>query len=125
VSDPYEDEDEERPWERRGSMRLDCEPHRARLVLRLGLTSLVLGALSLCFGLTGLLGLPLGLAAWYMARQDVLKMQAGLMDRRGEKRTRRGGDAGLFGAILSLLLTVAWAGFFVDRYLPPPYGNGP
>jgi hypothetical protein len=119
------DEDEEVPWEGRGSQRRDCEPHRARLVRPLGVLSLALGALACCGGVTGLIGLPLGVAAWKMAREDLAKMRAGLMDRRGERRTRQGGDCGLFGLILSLLFLIAWALLALDHFLPPPYGSGP
>jgi hypothetical protein len=118
------DDDEELPWERRGSMRLDCEPHRAGLVRLMGVASLVLGVLAVCGGVTGLVALPLGIAAWTMAREDLPKMHAGLMDRRGEKKTRQGGDAGLIGLILSLLCLAFYALLALDRLLPPPYGTG-
>jgi hypothetical protein len=120
-----EQEEDELPWERRGYMRLDCEPHRARLVRFLGIASLVLGVLSLCGGVTGLAALPMGVAAWTMARADLAKMRAGLMDPRGEKRTHQGGDCGLFGMLLSLLALGFWALLFLDKVLPAPYGRGP
>jgi hypothetical protein len=123
MAEPFDDE-EERPWERFGVMRRDCEPHRARLVGYLGGASLVLGILSLCTGVTGLLGFPLGVAAYVMAYRDLAKMHAGLMDRRGQRRTRQGGDNGLIGALLSLLLAAGWAFLYLDKVLPPPYGRG-
>jgi hypothetical protein len=119
------DEDEELPWERRGRMRLDCEPHRAGLVRLLGGASLALGVLAVCGGVTGLIALPMGITAWAMAREDLAKMRAGLMDRRGGDRTRRGGDNAAFGVILSLLCLVFYALLLLDRILPPPYGTGP
>jgi len=117
------DEDEELPWEGRGRMRLDCEPHRAGLVRLLGAASLVLGVLAVCGGVAGLVGLPLGIAAWTMARADLAKMQAGLMDRRGERRTRLGGDNAVFGILLSLLCLAFYGLVALDRLLPPPYGT--
>ena len=119
----YEDDDV-RPWEGRGRIRLDAEPHRAALVERLGLASLLLGVLSFLGGAAGIPGLPLGITALVMAHRDLAKIRAGTMDRRGEARTRRGGDAGLVGLLLSLLGAVGWAVFFLDRYLPPPWGRG-
>jgi len=120
----HSDEDDESPWQRRGAMRLDCEPHRGELVSLLGTASLVLGVLSLCGGVTGLVGLPMGIAAWRMARADLAKMRAGLMDRRGEPKTRRGGDNAVFGILLSLLFVAVYALLVLDRFLPAPYGTG-
>ncbi len=118
------DEHKELPWQRPGRMRLDCEPHRADLVRFLGVASLVLGVLAICGGVAGLIGLPLGIAAWTMARSDLPKMEAGLMDRRGEKRTRQGGDNAVFGILLSLLCVAFYGLVVLDRFLPPPYGTG-
>ncbi len=117
-------EEEELPWEEDRAIRRDCEPHRAKLVSNLGVAGLLFGVVSFCGGATGLLGLPLGLTALVMAHRDLAKIRAGTMDRRGEKRTRRGGDAGLVGALLSLVGAAAWAALVVDRFLPPPYGSG-
>jgi hypothetical protein len=125
MSGHSDDEDEELPWRRRRAMRLDCEPHRGQLVRLLGTTSLVLGVLSFCGGVTGLVGLPMGVVAWKMARDDLAKMQAGLMDRRGERKTRRGGDNAVFGVLLSLLFVAVYALLVLDRMLPAPYGTGP
>lgn len=117
------DEGEKLPWERRGRMRLDCEPHRAGLVRLLGGASLALAVLAFCGGVTGLIALPMGVTAWVMARDDLAKMRAGLMDRRGAGRTRQGGDCAVFGVILSLLCLGFYALLLLDRLLPPPYGT--
>ena len=106
-------------------MRLDCEPHRARLVRFLGIAGLILSVVALCGGVAGLVGLPCSLAAWIMAREDLAKMRAGVMDPRGERRTRQGGDCGVFGLILSLLFVGFWALVLLDRLLPAPYGTRP
>jgi hypothetical protein len=118
------DEDEELPWERRGLMRLDCEPHRGGLVRLLGGVSLVLGALAMCGGVTGLVGLPMGIAAWKMGHEDLAKMRAGLMDRRGQGKTRQGCDCAVFGMLLSLFFLGGYALLVLDRILPPPLGTG-
>lgn len=117
-------EEEEAPWEGRDAIRLDCEPHRATLISRLGLASLVFGLASFCLGITGLAGLPMGIATLVMAHRDIAKMRTGHMDRRGEKRTRQGGDMGLYGAVLSFLGAAFHIGMVADRFLPPPYGRG-
>jgi hypothetical protein len=117
------DEDRELPWERRGAMRLDCEPHRGGLVRLLGAAGLALGALASCGGVTGLIGLPMGLTAWLMARDDLARMRAGVMDRRGERLTRQGADTGFVGAVLSLFFVACYALLALDRMLPPPYGT--
>ena len=102
-------EGEKPPWEQPWATRRDCEPHRGELVRLLGFASLVLGALTLCTCVTAFLALPMGTAAWVMARKDLAMMRAGLMDPRGEWDTRQGGDWGRLGVILSLLLPVCFA----------------
>jgi hypothetical protein len=116
-------DDDELPWQRRGVTRLDCEPHRGSMVRLLGGASLALSALAVCGGVTGLVALPMGIAAWVMSREDLAKMSAGLMDRRGERRTRQGGDCAVFGVLLSLLCLGFYALLALDRLLPPPYGT--
>src|SRR5712691_7445887 len=62
-------EDNERPWSEPEQFqgRRDAEPHRGTLILVLGIVSIVASALGGCFvGLGGLIGLPLGIAAWVM-----------------------------------------------------------
>jgi LSD1 subclass zinc finger protein len=109
-------EDEETgAWEEpsRG-LRRDCEPHRGFWVSLLGNGSTVLGALAipLC-GVPGLVGLPLGIAAWVMGNADLVKMQAGLMDPAGRSRTRSGRDCGIVGLTLSGLCIVGYALLFL------------
>jgi hypothetical protein len=97
------DRDEVPPWEQLGAVRRDCEPHRAGLVLWLGMFGIVSGAASLLFFFPLLVGLPLGLAAWWMGRRDLAKMRKGLMDPSGEGDTWWGTRQGRRGVILSLL----------------------
>jgi hypothetical protein len=63
-----------------GEVRRDGEPHRGPFLKALGEVSMLLGLLSFC-----LLGFPLGLWAWRMARQDQEKMHAGLMNPDGKE----------------------------------------
>jgi hypothetical protein len=82
---------EERPWEEPG--RRDAEPHRGGLVLALGILSIV----------TGVFGLPLGLAAWIMGRRDLGKMRANRMDREGKGVTEAGMICGMVGTVFGTL----------------------
>ena len=105
------------PWEQPGCFRRDCEPHRGDMLWWLGCASFILGNLALvpCFvGLPNLLGTPLGLTTWMLARSDLAKMQKGVMDPRGEKITA---EARLFGVVAFLLLpcvnSVCWLPFVI------------
>jgi hypothetical protein len=78
---------DERPWEGPGSDRRDFEPHRGKLLITLGQTARGLGFLSFCLLLPALLGLPLGLLVWGLARHDLIKMERGAMDPNGVVET--------------------------------------
>jgi hypothetical protein len=105
---PADDEDD-RPWERRGAVRRDCEPHRAALLAALGGASLVVGGCFGCIPATGFLALPAALLTFDLARRDLMEMRAGRMDPAGEGQTRRAqyraGVAVLFGGF-NILVTV-------------------
>jgi len=105
------DPDDPRPWERPGEVRRDCEPHRGRLLLWLGIASWVCGLASLALVVPALLGLALGLTTLVLARRDLAKMEAGLMDPAGAGLVRRASGYAVVGTILSLvgLLTLACA----------------
>jgi hypothetical protein len=119
----YEDDG---PRRVRARVRRDCEPHRAGLVLTLGVVSLVL--LVIC----GPIGLALALAAWVMGRADLHKMRAGEMDPEGLASTQAGWVCGILGTVLNLLWVIGCAGFWGlvlweqdtasrrPRYSPPP-----
>jgi hypothetical protein len=85
-----EDEDySRRPWRR------DYEPHRAGLILALGIIGLVACALTAPF-------------AWALGSQDLAAMRAGRMDPEGEGMTRAGQVCGIIGTLfLALQLLVA------------------
>jgi hypothetical protein len=106
--------EDDRPWEQRdrwgGGVRRDAEPHRATLVLVLGIVSVVM------FSFCGLIGLALGIMAWVMGARDLKKMAAGEMDPAGEGNTRAGMICGIVGTILNVIWTlimVLWVVFEV------------
>jgi hypothetical protein len=91
------------PWELSGESRYDCEPHRARLLAFLAYGSLVAGSLSFVCFFTGLVGLPLGLVAWSMARRDLDRISAGDMDQNGYHPTEKARSNAQAGVFLNLL----------------------
>jgi hypothetical protein len=76
-------------------MRRDFEPHRAGLVLTLGILSIVL------LGPLSVLGLPFGITAWALGHRDLKRMDAYQMDPRGRTTTRAGKICGIVGTLLS------------------------
>jgi len=114
------DPDDDRPWERHGALRRDCEPHRAGQVLRLGNVGLAFGSVCLAGCLLvccspfptlvivlpcSLVGLPCGLTAWVMARRDLRLMTAGMMDPAGLRRTEKARSVSQKGV---WFCTIAW-----------------
>jgi hypothetical protein len=96
-------EPDDRPWERFGALRRDCEPHRALLLLGLGGMSFAFGLLAWLCGVPALAGLPLGIAAWKLAAADRQKMNAGAMDWSGLPSAEIGQALGICGVILSVI----------------------
>src|SRR5262249_30853782 len=88
---------------------LDCEPHRAGLVLGLGIASVVLAAT--CF--LSFIGLPLGIAAIVMARGDMKKMRTGTMDPDGRGSVQAGSICGIIGTVLNALLVLYLGAHFL------------
>jgi hypothetical protein len=104
------EQDEVPPWERPGAVRRDCEPDRNWLLGPLGGFSLACGALSFlpcCFPVA-VVGVPLGLTTWLLARRDLARMRAGEMDRRGAKKTGQAVWEGRFGLFSCLALGLYW-----------------
>src|SRR5216683_1403975 len=98
-----DEEDNERPWNEPEQFqgRRDAEPHRGTLILVLGIVSIVASALGgWCFGSGGLIGLPLGIAAWVMGRRDLIKMRESSMDDEGKELTKAGWVCGIIGTIM-------------------------
>jgi hypothetical protein len=99
------------PWELPGAFRCDCEPHRAFILRLWGRVALMAGFLSIFLYLPALAALPAGAAVYVLARQDLARMRAGLMDPQGENATWAAmGEAA--GAVL-LSLWGASSGAFV------------
>jgi hypothetical protein len=101
------------PWERPGCFRRDCEPHRGDMLWWLANASLLLGALALvpcCGWLPGLVGIPLSLCSRSLAKADLAKMQAGLMDPAGKGVTFSALTLSINGLWMSILGVVLWGG---------------
>ncbi len=86
------------------------KPHRATLILVLGIVSLV------CCG-------PLGIAAWIMGNGDLKEMSAGTMDPEGRQQTNAGRICGMIATILmalGLLFGIVWFVFLAGSMAPIP-----
>jgi len=82
---------------RQRRVRLDAEPHRGSTVYGLGVASLVVTVLWFLFPI----GIPLGIVAWVMGHRDLRKMEEGVMDPAGRKKTRDGRTCGIIGACIN------------------------
>jgi hypothetical protein len=89
--------EEDRPWEKKeGPLRRDIEPHRGPLLLLLGRISLclavpgLLGIAYLPFALGSLLAVGLGLTTYVLARDDLEQMKRKIMDPAGRQSTETG-----------------------------------
>jgi hypothetical protein len=111
--EPLTAEDEgDRPWERPGCVRRDCEPHRGPLLSNLSGAGFVLGVLSLLFVVPCVPGLLVAGPAWVLARRDLRRMRAGLMDPAGRDLTQQALTRAKVGAALNgLVLGISAAGF--------------
>jgi LSD1 subclass zinc finger protein len=123
------EEDNDRPWEQEyqpyQGVRRDSEPHRASLVLTLGILSIVLSATTLL----SVIGLGLGITAWIMGYRDMKKMRANQMDPQGFGSTQSGFICGIIGTSLGSICSLyclghlAVMGFFMvgaSRMTPAP-----
>jgi hypothetical protein len=99
--------EERPPWEYRGAVRRDAEPHRGNIVLPLGIVGLIAALLPPPFTL---LGLVLSITAWVMAQRDLQRMTMGEMDSRGREPTVTGLLCGRIGTVIGglWLLTFGW-----------------
>ncbi len=101
--------DNDPPFPRDYGPRRDSEPHRANLILTLGVISVTLGGLGfslICCGgfLFSIPGLALGLPAAFMGAADLRKMSTEAMDPAGRSSTQSGMVCGIIGASLSGLM---------------------
>jgi hypothetical protein len=76
----------------------------------LGITSLIAGCITCpCAAVPALVGIPLGLTTWFLARRDLAKMHNGRMDPAGERLTYEARSNALIGVAFSILGTTIWA----------------
>lgn len=103
-----DDDDDDFDYPRR---RPASVSHRSGMVMGFGIASVVLFVFTLAtavvIGLFGLpltiVGLVLGILAWRWGGEDLNKMHAGTMDRRGRGQTQAGYYCGIIGTILHSL----------------------
>ena len=95
-------------YSRQRRVRLDAEPHRGSTIFGLGVASIVMTVVYLFP-----IGIPLGIAAWVMARRDLRKMDAGVMDPGGRRKTRDGKTCGIVGVCINALFALGLGLIFV------------
>jgi hypothetical protein len=95
--------DGERPWERPGAVRRDCEPHRGALLLALARVSVVLGFLSLAGGVAAPAALAVGVAAVVLCARDEREMAAGRRDPAGRGPLEDARGIARYGVLCALL----------------------
>jgi predicted Zn finger-like uncharacterized protein len=115
----YDEEDRDRDRDRDYDdrprrRRRDWEPHRGNTIMTLGIISLVTGFANFALCIPWLIGLPMGIIAWWMATVDLGKINRSEMDPEGESSTRSGYICAIIGTIansLIMLLCVGYIGF--------------
>jgi len=99
-----------RPWDQGyrpyRDVRRDSEPHRATLILTLGIVSIVM---SLTY-LLSFVGLILGICAWLMGQGDLKKMRSNVMDPQGYGSTQAGWICGIIGTAFGGLFSICCVG---------------
>jgi hypothetical protein len=101
-------ESDDRPWERPGALRRDCECHRADLLRTLSVTALLCAALAACLAVPAVTGMVLHAAVVRMGRRDQAMMGAGLMDPAGMSEARDAQAMAGVAAVLCLGTAVTW-----------------
>ncbi len=90
--------------------RRDTEAHQGDLIANLGKASLIAGILTLfSCGLASLVGLPLGLMTWVLARNQLRRIEAGLVDASGRAQTEFGREQAILGMFLSVVFGIGCA----------------
>jgi hypothetical protein len=105
-------EADERPWEEPGCFRLDYESHRSKLLLNMGNTCMVCGALALYICAPALIGLPLGIAVIMMANKDIDRMDAGHVDPSGKELALMACIRAKYGILLCAISWIPTLGLF-------------
>src|SRR5262249_14402623 len=106
-----------RPGKLPDDFRRDLPPHRAELLRLLAKISVVCGLLSFALLAPAVLGLSCGVAALVLAKRDLRRMQAGLMDPRGRNGTLAARDRAIVGIVLCLIASWVWL-YLVCRVRP-------
>ena len=101
------------PWEHPGCFRRDCEPHRGEILKVMAILGLIVSQLSMCLPLLLVIGMPLNVTTWYLARLDLAKMRKGLMDPSGQKVTTDSQRTAVFAFAICIIWTATWATLFL------------
>jgi hypothetical protein len=99
----------DRPWERPGAVRRDCQPHRGHLLGALANLSLALGVLAAVFGVPFLVGLAVSVFTQVLAKRDLARMAAGAMDPRGREQTAAARRRAAYAMVLNLFAPITSA----------------
>lgn len=98
------------PWEQPDGFRRDYEPHRATALLRLAIVGIVLNFLGVVLvAFPTIVGVPVCLTIWLLARQDLHKMEAGIMDPSGNYEVMRALEVAQFGVVVGALAVLTWS----------------
>ncbi len=96
--------------------RRDAEPHRGPLLSSLGTVTLAAGGVTLCqVGVPLLVALPLGVATWMMASNDLKKMRTGEMEPEGRGATEGARTSAVIGMVLSVFFAAGWGLLALSR----------
>jgi hypothetical protein len=102
-------DEDDRPWERPGAFRLDCEPHRGDLLFLLARLSISLSCVALCVVPLALIVLPLGIVVVLLSARDLRLMDHGLMDPAGRGRVSAARRSAAWAAGIAPFAVLAWA----------------
>jgi len=102
-------EADDRPWERPGAVRRDCEPHRGDVLLLLGQLSYVLAFASCFGGIAAVAALPLAVVVSMLAARDLMEMRQRHMDPAGSESLHAARLWAAFAVAFSLVTGAAWA----------------
>jgi predicted Zn finger-like uncharacterized protein len=105
-----EDDEDEDEYDRGRRRRRDYQPHRAGLILALGITSLFFAHIIL------------GPIAWILGNSDLREMRAGRMDPEGEGSTNAGRICGIIGTAMGALGLLCCVGYFA--FIAAAVGTG-
>lgn len=109
-------EDEARPpWQRKGGLRRDCEPHRGGLLLTLG----IIGIIAAVIPYFTIFGVPISIVAWIMAQRDLNQMRANVMDPQGLGVAQTARICAIIGTCMGVLwwtLGLLFLGMYWSRW---------